>query len=705
MSWMNLVDRLAGVAGLEPWYYDIKGTKYETSVESKVLVLSALGFDVSSVGSAHASLIRLEEEPWQRLLSPFAVMQTKAASIDLFVPADSVHKAHRWRMKLEDESAVAGEFRPDALPLLGAREIDGRRIEHRRLAIDSKVAGYHRITIESDGATDAVLALVPDTAYLPPRLAAGQRLWGTAAHLYTLRSETDWGVGDFGDLAQACSSIGKAGGCSLALNPFHALFPDRPEDASPYSPSSRLFLNPIYIDIGAEPGAQEIPGIDALVRSASQLRKGDFVDYTGVWRAKKAGLELLFARFKQQPEPPGFKAFVAHHSEALQNFALFSALAEKHRVSWQNWPLDLRCPNTASRHVDARVTERAAFHRYVQFVADRQLHKAADAATDAGMDVGLIRDLAMGINPDGADAWMDQEAYVSGLRCGAPPDDFQPKGQEWGVLPLDPVRLRRNFMPFARLLDTNMRHAGGLRIDHVIGLQRQFFVPLGAGASAGCYVRFPFDDLLGVLALESWRHRCLVIGEDLGTVPEGFRQRIHDMDIPGCAVFYFERMHDGRFRPPSDYRRKAAATVSTHDLTPLAGYWEKRDVSLRQSLGIYSETEARAQEAQRDADRTRLLEALAHAGIPLSAEDANAAEARPALCRAVHAFLASSAAQLFLAKLDDLLGEREQLNMPGTTFEAPNWRRKLSASVDEPKLLEALEELGRICADYGRKPA
>lgn len=705
MSWMDLVDRLAGVAGLEPWYYDLTGVRHDTTVDSKVLVLSALSFDVSSIASVRASFARLEEEPWRRALAPFAVTQAKSPSIDLFLPGDAAHRIHHWRMKLEGRDTVTGEFRPDALPLLGAREIDGRRIEHRRLQIGAQAIGYHRLTIESDDVTDAVLALIPDTAYLPPRLAAGQRLWGTAAHLYTLRSDSDWGVGDFKDLARVCASIGKAGGCSLAVNPFHALFPNLPEDASPYSPSSRLFLNPIYIDIGAEARAEEIPGIDVLVRSASQLRKGDLIDYTGVWRAKQAALELLFARFKQQPEPPGFAAFAAHHGEALENFALFSALAEQYGLSWQTWPAELRRADTASRHVDARVTERSAFHRYVQFVADRQLHTAADAAKDAGMDVGLIRDLAMGINPDGADAWMDQEAYVSNLRCGAPPDDFQPKGQEWGVLPLDPVRLRRNLAPFIRLLDANMRHAGGLRIDHVIGLQRQFFVPLGADANSGSYVRFPFDDLLGILALESWRHRCLVVGEDLGTVPEGFRQRIHDMDIPGCAVFYFERMHDGRFRPPSDYRRKSVATVSTHDLTPLAGYWEKRDVSLRQSLGIYSESEARVQEAQRDVDRARLLEALAQAGIPLSAEDGNALEATPGLCRAVHAFLASSSAQLFLAKLDDLLGEREQLNMPGTIFEAPNWRRKLSANVDDPKLLEALEELGRICTAYGRKPA
>lgn len=703
MSWTELVDRLAGVAGLEPWYYDLAGTRHETTVESKVLALSALGFDVSSIAAVHAGLARLEEESWRRALAPFVVTPAKAASVDLFLPGDSTHRIYTWRIAMEGGESAADEFRPETLPLLGAREIDGRRIEHRRLSLGVRPHGYHRITIESDGTADAVLALVPDTSYLPQRLAQGHRLWGTAAHLYTLRSKSDWGIGDFGDLAQLCASIGKAGGCAIALNPFHVLFSHRPEDASPYSPSSRLFLNPLYIDIGAEPDARELSGVDELIRSTARLRAGELIDYTGVWRAKQAGLEMLFARFKQRPEPPAFREFVAAQGEALERFALFSAVAEDRGDAWQNWPVELRHPDTASRHADARVKERAAFHRYVQFLADRQLLKAADQARAAGMDVGLIRDLAMGINPDGADAWMDQDAYVSGLRCGAPPDDFQPRGQEWGVLPLDPVRLRRNLSPFARLLDANMRHAGGLRIDHVIGLQRQFFVPLGAEAKSGCYVRFPFDDLLGVLALESLRHRCLVVGEDLGTVPEGFRQRIHDMDIPGCAVFYFERRHDGRFKPPSDYRKKTAATVSTHDLTPLAGYWENRDIALRQSLGIYSESEAKAQEAQRDIDRARLLEALAQAGIPLDG-DVHSGEATAALCRAVHAFLASSSAQLFLAKLDDLLGEREQLNMPGTTFEAPNWRRKLSAGVDDPILIDALDELGRICAAHGRKP-
>ena len=698
MSWSEIVDRLAGVAGLEPWYYDIAGVKHETTLESKVLVLSALGFDVSSIAAARTSFTRLEEEPWRRTLAPFVVTPATAPAIDLFLPVESAHRIHHWRVEVEGDGTVECDFHPGSLPLLGARDIDGRRIEHRRLSLGPAPSGYRRIAISGESVSEATLALVPDKAYLPASLARGLRLWGIAAHLYTLRSDTDWGIGDFRDLARLSRSAGKAGGSAIALNPFHALFPNRPEDASPYSPSSRLFLNPLYIDIEAELPARKSAEIDELGKSASRLRAGDLIDYTGVRRAKEAGLEALFDRFKQQLHPPEFAAFVAEQGEALEHFALFSAIAEQHGLPWQNWQADLRRPDTAVLHVDAQVKEHAAYHRYAQFLADKQLRKAADDARAAGMDVGLIRDLAMGINPDGADAWMSQDAYVSGLRCGAPPDDFQPKGQEWGVLPLNPIRLRANLAPFAQLLRANMRHAGGLRIDHVIGLQRQFFVPLGAEAKIGAYVRFPFDDLLGVLALESTRNRCLVVGEDLGTVPEGFRQRIHDLDIPGCAVLYFERASDGRFKPPSDYRRKSAATVSTHDLTPFAGFWEKRDIALRRSLGIYNESEARKADTERDVDRARLLEALAQAGIAIQAESDTTA-----LCRAVHAFLASSSAQLFLAKLDDLLGEREQLNVPGTTFEAPNWRRKLSAGIDDPGLIGALEDLGRICAAYGRQ--
>jgi 4-alpha-glucanotransferase len=703
MSWSTMLDRLAGVAGLEPWYYAISGVKQETTLESKVLVLSALGFDVSSLAAAGASLARLEEEPWRRVLAPFIVTPARSPEIDLFLPAETAQRSRQVRIELEGGESATNEFRPESLPLLGSRNIDGRRIEHRRLNLGAQTPGYRRVSLTSDANAISALALTPETSHLPPRLAAGQRLWGVAAHLYTLRSDSDWGIGDFGSLARSCASTGKVGCSAIGLNPFHALFSNRPEDASPYSPSSRLFLNPLYIDIAGEASSRGVREIDELQRSASRLRASPLIDYAGVWQAKLTALQTLFANLRQQPEPPELSHFVAEQGEALEQFALFSALAETHGLPWQSWPAELRNPETASRHADAQVQERAAFHRYVQFLADGQLKRAADAATSAGMEIGVIRDLAMGISPDGADAWMNQEAHVSGLRCGAPPDDFQPKGQEWGVLPLHPLGLRRNPGPFAQLLRANMRHAGGLRIDHVIGLQRQFLVPLGAEPKTGCYVRFPFDDLLGILALESHRNRCIVVGEDLGTVPEGFRQRIHDMDIPGCAVLYFERTSDGRFKPPSDYRRKSVATVSTHDLIPLAGYWEKCDIALRRRLGMYSDEEARRAELQRDLDRARLIEALANAGIPFAADDESGANATPGLAHAVHAFLASSSAQLFLAKLDELLGEREPLNVPGTTVEVPNWRRKLPAGIDDPALRDALDELARICASYGRK--
>jgi 4-alpha-glucanotransferase len=511
------------------------------------------------------------------------------------------------------------------------------------------------------------------------------RVWGVAEHLYTLRSERNWGVGDFSDLARLAAMVGRRGGAAVAVNPFHALFPERPEDASPYSPSSRRFLNPLYIDPANAQGAQ----------SLSSLRAPEFVDYAAVWQAKTAAFEALFA--DGGTDSRSFSDFIRDQGAPLQQFAAFSALAERHGLPWRRWPLEYRRPDTAAVAAFAREqSQRIAYHSHLQYLADTQLKAAADEGRHSGLAIGIIRDLAMGISPDGADDWSQQEAFVSNLRCGAPPDDFQPHGQEWGILPFDPLVLRRNPMPLAELLRANMRHAGGLRVDHVIGLQRQFFVPLGGEPKDGCYVRFPFDELLGILALESQRNKCLILGEDLGTVPEGFRQRMQEMDIFGSELLYFGRTAGGGFKAPSAYRRMAAVSIGTHDLPTFAGYWEGSDVGLKRRLGIYSDSAAAAAEAERQNERVRLLEALAQAGQDHSPGEMPPADAE--LLKAVHAFLVSSCAQLFLAKLDDIFGEREQLNLPGTTTAYPNWRRKLRVALDDPAFGKALDELAALCA-------
>ncbi len=704
MKWSDLINHLAALNGIEPWYYDIQGKRHETVLSTKVLVLSGLGSDVSSIAAAKASIALLEEEPWRHPLSPFIVERADTATIDLFLPAAESHVVRKWEIMYEAGDVAQGEFRAETLSLLGTREIEGRRIEHRRLEIGpNQPMGYHRFRVASDRAADATLALAPSRCYLPPALANAQRLWGIATHLYTLRSARNWGVGDFGDLTRLCALAAERGSSAVAVNPFHALFPGKPEEASPYSPSSRRFLNPIYIDVQAAIEADDSSQIRSLASSLVSLRAIDLVDYEKVWHAKNAAFEVLFSAFRHSNEggaPQDFVHFVDEQGEALERFATYSALVEVYGTPWDRWPVSFRAPAIAVRSFARERPERIQFHRYLQYLADGQLRHASAQTRKAEMDIGIIRDLAVGVSPDGADAWSQQEAFAFGLRSGAPPDDFHPQGQEWGVLPFNPARLRANPSLFAELLQANMRYAGGLRIDHVVGLQRQFVVPLGAEPNEGCYIRFPFDDLLGILALESHRNRCLVIGEDLGTIPEGFRQRMEERDIFGCVLLYFEHNCGGGFKPPGDYRRKAVASVASHDLPTLAGYWEGRDIAVRKQVGIYDDTRAETAQSERAQDRMYLLEAIFKAELPTD-NGASTAMNLP-LRRAIHAFLAASSSQIFLAQLDDLLGEREQINVPGTTTAYANWRRKLSVCLEDSIFADTLDELARICADQGR---
>jgi len=705
MNWSELIDRLAALAGLEPWYFDIQGRRHETTLAAKVLVLNAVGLDVSSIAAARSSIAAMEEENWRSVIPPFIIRDEVSGAIDLFLPASGSGGTWTCEITLESGEEKRSEFRPQQLALLGVREIDGVKVEHRRLESTPLPPGYHRVRIASNESTETSLASVPTRCYLPDAFASpGARQWGVSTHLYTLRSERNWGSGDFGDLATLAQLAGEAGASALALNPFHALFPAFPDEASPYSPSSRLFLNPLYIDAASAPFAGACPEIAESKASLAQTREARFVDYPGVWHAKRAAFEALFLAFQdeapQSPLADEYAAFLKERGAELDSFAAFAALEERHGRPWMQWPKEFRSPKSQAVKTFARENaQRINLHRYLQFLADRQLHSAAKSAHRSGMNIGLVRDLAIGISPDGADAWAQQDAFVFGLRCGAPPDEFQPRGQEWGVLPLNPLTLKRDFAPFVSLLRANMRHAGGLRIDHVIGLQRMFLVPLGGDATGGCYVRYPFEELLGLLALESHRNEALIVGEDLGTVPEGFRGRMHEKNILGCAILYFERNRDGNFKAPRDYRSAAAVSAATHDLPTLAGYWEGRDIKERRRIGIYDDAEADAAWKERRRDCALLCDALREAGFGI---DECPDELTSALRDAIHGFLASSTAQLFLAQLDDLAGEKDAINIPGTVAEYPNWRRKLARALEDPALGEALRELGRIAAERGR---
>ena len=441
------------------------------------------------------------------------------------------------------------------------------------------------------------LIVAPAACHAPDALREGRRLWGVTAQLYGVRRAADQGVGDFTTLGALGEAAAARGAAVLGINPLHALFLGDRERASPYYPSDRRFLDPLYLDLDKAPGAT------GYREEAQALSRLPAIGYPRVWALKAAALEAGFA---EAPSDATFEAFVAAGGDRLQHFCLFQVIAEtRPGEPWRRWPQGLRCPDgPEARAFTAAHAPRLRFHAWLQWLCEMQLAGAARRAS--GLALGLCRDLAVGAASDGAELW-DQAALVAhGVSIGAPPDPLGPQGQIWGLPPFDPHRLYKDgYRSVADLYAANMRHAGALRIDHVMGLARQFWVPEGASGADGAYVDFPFDDLLAVLALESERARCLVIGEDLGSVPEGFRERLWQAGAFSYRVLPFERDASG-FTPPQAWPRPAMACVATHDLPPLAGWWDGADIAERLELGLMTPEEAEAARAARADDRQAL---------------------------------------------------------------------------------------------------
>lgn len=521
----------------------------------------------------------------------------------------------------------------------------------------------------------------------------GRRLWAIAVQLYAVRSRRNWGHGDFTDLARLVEVAASRGASAIGLNPLHALFMDRAEQASPYAPNSRLFLNPLYIDVQAIP---EFPGLAAagLGQEIAKLRDGDLIDYRGVAGAKLKGLRLAFEHFGKtaaKSRRDDFEAYRAEQGETLLRFSGFEVLRVLHAPKpWPQWPQPWRCPDRASLDEFRRKhLMECEFHEFVQWTADRQLKAAMDAAVKHGMPIGLYVDLAVGIDPHGADAWSRQDTVVSAVSIGAPPDELNRAGQDWGLAPFNPFTLAAdNFAPMRQLMQAVMRHAGAIRLDHVLGLKRMFVIPRGMTGGEGAYVNFPFEPLLRVIAEESCRHRCIVIGEDLGTVPEGFRDMLARWGLWTYRVMLFEREADGRFRPPDLYPSEALATFNTHDLPSFQGWLQANDLRVKRALGL----------DPGESDESRgwahhMLRTILGEHAPNYAADELAAIAR---------FLGATPSRLVVIALDDVLGEIEQINIPGTVDQHPNWRRRLPLQLEELEGHGNLKRVAEAFAQAGR---
>jgi (1->4)-alpha-D-glucan 1-alpha-D-glucosylmutase len=542
-------------------------------------------------------------------------------------------------------------------------------------------------------AVEAPRIEAPPSAFLPRALEEGGRDWGIAVQLYGLRSRRNWGMGDFGDLARLIECASDAGVGAIGLNPLHALFPGDPGRYSPYAPSSRLLLNVLYIDIEAVPEFVDCTEARARVASAEfqealeELRAAPLVEYAGVAARKFEILELLYAHFRVHVMAAGgaraaaFRRFQEDRGAPLRALAVFETLSERHGPSWRDWPEELRHPSVDDiARIAPPLIERVEYYEYLQFLADEQLAHASTLCRARGMAVGLYIDLAVGVDINGAEAWSNQHVLALGASVGAPPDAMNLKGQDWGFPPYHPVRLRAaGYEPFVSVLRSNMRRTGALRIDHILGLVRLYWVPWGVPPTDGGYVRYNFDELSAVIARESHAYRCMVIGEDLGTVPDGLREHMRERNLLSYRLLYFERGDGGRFKSPAEYPELALAAVSTHDLATLRGWWSGHDLAVRGELGLFPSAEIeRREHEERDRDRHLLLDALRHEGLFAGSVDAHWHD----FAAAVHRYVARTPSKLLMVQLEDALGLEDQVNLPGTVSEHPNWRRKLPFEIE-----------------------
>jgi 4-alpha-glucanotransferase len=685
---------LAEKCGIESGFYDISGHYRETSAETKRVLLAAMGVPAQCNSQVTASLDGLERDEWTEGLPPVVVAYTgRPLAVEVVLrenPGDLT-----WKLSLETGDLRSDKFSFMDLTLVKERTDGAKKLQKRILKLPSDVpSGYHAFEIDPGG-YQMSLIVTPGRCWLPLDVAKGRKLWGLAAQLYLLRSKANWGIGDFSDLRMFLEIASANGAHLVGINPIHSMFLTHPEQASPYSPSHRSLLNILYIDVTAIPEfanceqARDLMETAGFARELADYRGAHHVEYGKVAGLKLRVLRLLFAHWQSTgaQRRQSFEKFRQSRGEYLERACIFEALAEQFQKSqpstpqWRNWPSPFQSPASSEVRQFAITHEKEVeFYMWMQWVADEQLKQAVAAGRD--MPIGLYGDLAVGSHPDGAEAWSNQNLLAAGVSIGAPPDPFSWEGQNWGLPPYNPRALRHGrYAAFIDLIRANMRHRGALRVDHAMALQRLYWVPQAHSPIDGAYVRYPLDDLLGILSLESHRNRCLIIAEDLGTVPEEFRRKIAEADILSYRVLLFERAAGNQgFLPPSNYPKLSIAVAGNHDLPTLRAWWEAADLELKTQIGMIRNTEELERERrQREQDRRQLLEALRAEGLVSLDGEIGWVELIPA----VHSYLSRTGSILAVAQLDDITGETEPVNIPGTVDQYGNWRRRLSISLEQ----------------------
>ncbi|WP_277101250.1 4-alpha-glucanotransferase [Cutibacterium granulosum] len=697
---------LADRFGISTQFYDWKGRHTQVGEQTVVAILAEFGVDASTPERARAAAQRVRDDHWRRIVQPCVVLRAgQEGRVDVHVPAGAPVSLR-----------IVGEDGNDHLPWQvdnwnPDRQIDGWMIGEATFGIPGNLPlGYHELIVtigthDAEGSAEdggihttatSTIIVTPNRVGLPRRMGAS-RVWGYAAQLYSVRSHHSWGLGDLTDLADLCTWSASQGAGYLLTNPLHAAEVAGRMEPSPYLPSSRLFVNPIYIRPELIAEYHDLDQYDAsLIESLRTTTLDDdpqaLVDRDRTWQAKSQALELIHRVDMSASRRMAFTAFRVARGRRLEDFATWCLLSELHGSDWHDWPAELHDPHGAAvARVRREHADRIDFHMWLQWIADQQLSTAQSSGTDAGMPVGLICDLAIGVNGSGADAWMLNGLFAREMNVGAPPDPFNQAGQDWGQPPMRPDVLEQMaYAPLREMVSGALRHAGGVRIDHIMGLFRLWWVPKGLGPRHGAYVRYNHEAMVGVVALEAYRAGALVIGEDLGTVEPWVRDHLASRGILGTSIMWFETGPDGRPKQPQQWREHAMSSVTSHDLPPTSSYLRGDHVELRDRLGLLTESVDEERENARR-ERETWLASLRQQGV-LEADEDDPEQ----VTLAMHTLLTRTPSKVINATLTDAVGDPRTQNLPGTEDEYPNWRVPLSGPDGEPVYLEDLYSSDRV---------
>jgi 4-alpha-glucanotransferase len=702
------LDRAGETWGIQPDYWDIWGQHHITPPETKRAILASLGIRADTKEELDRCLEQRFRDEWSRVLPPCLVISQnqRPREFAVHLPVELAERQARVVVKLEGGVTEALHAALGELPVAAEAEFEGRRYVRKLVPLPEHLPlGYHDVEILVGGICASMrLIVAPDRAYLPPGLRAA----GIAIALYGVRSATNWGCGDFRDLRGVIDWVANEVGASfVALNPLHAIHNRRPYNTSPYLPNSVYYRNYIYLDVENIADLAQCPSAQRLLTDAATqheietLRASEFVEYERVSALKLKFLKRLFATFLRGDYRRGttralqFQEYIEHEGELLRRFATYCALDEWIHLRnpeiwlWTDWPEPFRDPESAETEGFRQKHWRSVlFYKYLQWQIDLQLAAAQQHAQKKRLAIGLYHDLALATDRFGSELWAHRADFVPGCRVGSPPDDFSPKGQDWAFPPLHPARQRESgYQRFIESIRNNSRHGGALRIDHVMRFFRLYWIPDGVDAAHGAYVRYHAADLIRILALESVRERFVVIGEDLGTVEPEVRETLDQFGILSYRLLYFEKDARGDFRKPAEYPERALVSATTHDLPTLAGFWLGEDIEARRRAGVLpDEAGYRDRLAARAAEKQKMLDALFAEGllppsVPRSAREIP--ELTGELHNAIIGFLAATPSKLLVINQEDLTKEIAQQNLPGTTWQYPNWSRKMHFRLDE----------------------